>query len=179
MDDCHIWHRMCFPQLEHVLKVIFGAEQRFVWFCGEKNVKENPKIIPQNSHILWMLSQDNYPLCFLWALLLWLTQCGLDAHKFPDYFLLSLLNTQNLTKLLKIHPQLLSDTNRKSYMARSAVLLDLTLNDLKGQNQDQTTCNFGTQSPQNLGNWQIFIAEFHIWKRTSQRHHTCWGIFLV
>ncbi len=38
-------------------------------------------------------------------------------------------------------------TNRKSYMVSSAMLLDLTLSSLEGQNQDYA--NSGTQSPQN------------------------------
>ncbi len=40
-------------------------------------------------------------------------------------------------KPLAIGHQILLDTNSKSYMSSSAVLLDLTLNDIEGQNQDR------------------------------------------
>ncbi len=52
-------------------------------------------------------------------------------------------------KPLEIDPYLLLDTNRKSYMGNSAVLLDLTLSmsDLESQNPYQIS--FSTQTPQN------------------------------
>ncbi len=59
-------------------------------------------------------------------------------------------------------------------MVNLAVLLDLTLCDIEGQNQYRM--NFSTHPLQNwVEQWQIFTDDFHIWKRTSLGYHTCWG----
>ncbi len=74
---------------------------------------------------------------------------------------------------LEIDPQfILLDTNRKSYMAKSAVLLDVTLNDLEGQNPYPE--HFSTQPPQKrVQLQQIIIDDFQICKRTSLAYRTC------
>ncbi len=59
-------------------------------------------------------------------------------------------------------------------MASSALLMDLTLSDLEGQNLDWTS--FSIQSPQNrVWHWHIFMDDVNIWKRTTLGYHTPWG----
>ena len=56
-------------------------------------------------------------------------------------------------------------------MANSVMLLDLTLNELEGQNAYRI--HFSTQPPQNrVQPQQIFMDDFHIWKRISLGYHT-------